>query len=70
MNSLWNMYYGFFFLFNKTGRSYLFAPKDEDVSWPRVVWCRFRGHPYGVIWYNPNGMEPDMTCTNCYDDLG
>lgn len=33
-------------------------------------WCRVRGHPYGVAWYNPGGMEPDMRCNNCDEDLG
>lgn len=32
--------------------------------------CRARGHPFGVWWYNPNGLEPDMHCKNCGDDLG
>lgn len=36
----------------------------------RVLWCRMRGHPYGVVWYNPGGFEPDMTCKNCGEDLG
>ncbi len=38
--------------------------------WLQAVGCRARGHPYGVVYYNPNGSEPDMTCTNCGDDLG
>ena len=32
-------------------------------------WCRFRGHP-GVWWYNPGGLEPDMHCQRCGEDLG
>lgn len=27
------------------------------------------GHKCGVFWYS-NGLEPDMTCENCGDDLG
>lgn len=33
-------------------------------------WCRVRGHPYGVGWYNAGGLEPDMQCRNCGEDLG
>jgi len=32
------------------------------------LWCRFRGHPNGVIWYS-NGFEPDMRCKDCGDEL-
>lgn len=32
--------------------------------------CRAKGHPCGVVWDNPSGSEPDMTCKNCGDDLG
>lgn len=35
----------------------------------RAFFCRMRGHPYGVVWFNPSGFEPDMTCRNCGDDL-
>lgn len=34
------------------------------------VWCRLRGHPYNIIWYNSSGIEPDTRCSNCLDDLG
>lgn len=53
--------------------AYVFAPRafcNDDEWLPRVWWCRMRGHPYGVVWYNPGGMEPDMRCKNCGDDLG
>jgi len=36
----------------------------------RALFCRMDGHKCGVVWYNPNGYEPDMTCKNCGDDLG
>ena len=35
----------------------------------KALICRYKGHPYGVVWYNPNGLEPDMHCKNCGDDL-
>ena len=52
---------------------YLFAPRGawgNEVSWWRVVKCRWQGHPHDVVWFNGSGCEPDMTCWNCGDDLG
>ena len=34
------------------------------------LWCRIQGHPHSVTWFNPGGLEPDMSCENCGDDLG
>lgn len=31
--------------------------------------CRWRGHPAGVFW-NSSGLEPDMRCQGCGEDLG
>lgn len=50
--------------------SYLFQPKAEDISWFATLKCRLENHSCGVVWYNPSGWEPDMTCKNCGDDLG
>jgi len=36
----------------------------------RKLLCRRKGHPCGVVWYNPGGLEPDMHCRNCGDNLG
>jgi len=46
--------------------------KKTKYKWPgfRVVWCRFREHPYGVVWYNTAGLDPDMRCKGCGEDLG
>jgi len=49
---------------------YLLSKKSEYHNWFEVIWCRLRNHPKGVYWYNPNGLEPDMTCKGCGDDLG
>lgn len=49
---------------------YLFSKKNPDYNWFRVILCRFKGHPAGVWFYNPTGLEPDMTCKGCGDDLG
>lgn len=32
--------------------------------WNRLV-CRFKGHPCGCIFYNPDEYEPDFRCKNC-----
>lgn len=32
--------------------------------------CRWRGHPAGVWWFNVGGLEPDMHCKGCGEDLG
>jgi hypothetical protein len=32
--------------------------------------CRIKGHPNGVIWHNIGGLEPDMRCKDCKDNLG
>ena len=49
---------------------YLLEPKSQDVSWWTVFRCRAKGHLGGVEWYNPGGLEPNMYCKNCGDDLG
>jgi hypothetical protein len=52
--------------FRPTWWCYLLA---RPRSW-RAFWCRARGHPYPVVWFNLHWLEPDMHCTNCGDDLG
>ena len=44
-------------------------PKVGQSRWT-CFWCRARGHPAGVWWFNVGGLEPDMHCMNCGDDLG
>lgn len=41
-----------------------------EVSRWELIKCRYQGHPAGVIYYNPGGLEPDMHCLNCNEDLG
>jgi hypothetical protein len=49
---------------------YLFAKKSPDYSWFQVLRCRWTGHSNaGPIWYNSQGLEPDMTCKGCGDTL-
>ena len=49
---------------------YLLERPTGHIGWFRTMLCRLRGHPAGVWWFNPGGLEPDMHCRNCGDDLG
>jgi hypothetical protein len=52
---------------------YLFYPvtsKYDKRLTLAILWCRVRGHPYGVAWYNHHGDEPDMSCNGCGENLG
>ena len=49
---------------------YLLQTPKSDLGWLGTILCRIRNHPAGVWWFNPNGLEPDMHCKNCGDDLG
>ena len=44
--------------------------KPRFITGLRHLVCRWRGHPAGVGWFNAGGLEPDMHCRNCGDDLG
>jgi hypothetical protein len=60
-----------FHWFTRDWWRYLLAPRMWNAPrWPSVIWCRLRGHPEGVWWFNPGGWEPDMHCKNCGDDIG
>ena len=48
---------------------YLFEkPRYSNIL--NTAICRAQNHKCGVVWYNPSGLEPDMHCRNCGDDLG
>lgn len=49
---------------------YVFKPKNEDFSWRETLNCRINGHQKGVAWYNVSGLEPDMSCNGCGDNIG
>lgn len=34
----------------------------------KVILCRLKGHPRGPVWYS-NGLEPNMSCKDCGDEL-
>lgn len=42
---------------------------DDCENWNQFR-CRMKGHPHGVVYYNPSGYEPDMSCKDCGDELG
>ena len=50
---------------------YLFRKADDPgyCSNLRRLWCRIKGHPNGVWWYTPHGLEPDYHCVDCGDEL-
>jgi len=58
---------------------YCHFPRFCQPSWWRYVlsansltnaWCRAKGHPAGIVFYNPGGLEPDTKCSNCEEDIG
>lgn len=49
--------------FNHYWYEYLFA---KPFSFTALI-CRYKGHPCGSIYYNPNGLEPNRHCKNCGD---
>jgi hypothetical protein len=51
---------------------YLLEKRSEysDISFISTVICRAKGHPCGFWYINTYGLEPDMHCKNCGDDLG
>ena len=60
---------GDFNMFNFLSISMWKYSLSKPFSW-NAFFCRMRGHPCGVVYYNATGTEPDMTCKNCGDDLG
>ena len=71
MIETWRDRIGWLWWLHRDARDYLLEPRsDESISWWRVIRCRWRGHPAGVTWYNSAGLEPNMTCKECGDNLG
>jgi len=60
--------YGYIFTLSWISISFWKYLLEKPNSWTKF-WCRAKGHPDGPIWYNPNGLEPDMRCINCGDEL-
>jgi hypothetical protein len=48
---------------------YLLQKSKGDIGYIRTFLCRVKGHPSGIVYYNPGGIEPDYHCRNCDDDL-
>jgi len=60
----------YFYWFDLEWWKYLLSKKSSDYPRIVVLKCRGSGHKCGVVWYNPYGLEPNMTCKGCGDDLG
>lgn len=58
----------FLYWLTKAYWQYLLAKKSPDYSWIEVLLCRVKGHT-DVWWFNPEGLEPDMHCRGCGDNL-
>jgi len=59
-SKLWRGFWGY--LFEKRA--------NKEIPWRIVLWCRWRGHPSGVVWFtDTEATEPDMSCRNCGDEL-
>lgn len=48
---------------------YLFE-RPRHVGIIKAAICRANGHKCGVWWYDVAGLEPNMHCKNCGDELG
>jgi hypothetical protein len=46
---------------------YVFYTKPTDLM--NFV-CRMKGHPNGIVFYNPMGDEPDYSCKDCGEEIG
>jgi len=57
-------------------RYVLVGPEDRrsrsrDGNSLSAMWCRFKGHPNGIVYYaGPTATEPDTRCVDCDEDLG
>lgn len=48
---------------------YISNPLATFGNYMARCWCRIKGHGK-VYFYNPGGMEPDMHCRDCGEDIG
>ena len=48
----------------------LFRCRNHGYGYWRNVQCLIKGKHDPVIWYTSSGLEPDMRCQNCAEDLG
>lgn len=55
--------------FNKEWLKYVFGKPARGTPRMTAIICRWKGHAE-VEWYNPGGLEPNMRCRRCGDDLG
>ena len=43
--------------------------ESKWLDYCRRIYCRYKGHPNGQVYYNPNGYEPDYHCKDCGDEI-
>jgi len=51
---------------------YLFSGFEDCYDFREVILriiCRIKGHPRGMIYFNPSGFEPDYRCKDCFEEL-
>lgn len=41
---------------------------DKPESFENFL-CRLKGHPHGPVYFNVGGLEPDMSCRDCGEEL-
>ncbi len=47
----------------------LWSTRDHGYGYWANFWCNLTSHAH-VNWFNPTGLEPDMRCSRCHEDLG
>jgi hypothetical protein len=52
------------------GDGHKYSSQKEKATSICHFLCRVRNHTCGVVWFNPAGNDPDMSCKNCSDILG
>ncbi len=50
--------------------SYLFHKYKDKNPTMKMIICRAFMHKAGPVWYNLSGLEPNMNCKNCGENLG
>lgn len=57
-------------LYNPLTGDSLINPIGYARNWIARFWCRWRGHPCGMIWQNTGSLEPNTHCKDCGEDIG
>ena len=65
----WSNYFDYYFyeyLFRKADNAGWYS-NNKFIDWYKRLICRYKHHPNGSIFYNPDGYEPDDRCVDCGD---